>query len=116
MKKFTYNRTLLIVIAIGLFAALIIAGQRFFVESNNMQVDMVLDYQNAVELAEREGLELDDVLQQVKAAGITSLAVYDSKLERLNAQGKVFAIAGSEILSNYQSGTLNNDLWRQTIE
>lgn len=116
MKKFLYNRTLLIVICIGLFAALIIAGQRYFVESNNNQVDMVLDFQNAVELAERGGLELDDVLTQLKGVGITSLAVYDSKLEKLAAQGKVFALAGSDILSNYQSGTLSNELWRQTIE
>ncbi len=116
MKKFFYNRTLLIVICIGLFAALIIAGQRYFVESNNNQVDMAIDYQNIVDLAEREGLEFDDVLKQIKEAGITSLAVYDSTLERLGQTGKVFTIAGSEILANYQTGTLNNDLWRQTIE
>lgn len=116
MKRFFYNRTLLIVIAVGLFAALIIAGQRYFVESNNNQIDMALDYQNAVDLAEREGLELDDVLRQIKDAGITSLAVYDSKLERLTREGKVFALPGSQILSNYQSGNLTHDLWRQTIE
>ena len=116
MKKFFYNRTLLIVVGIGLFAALIIAGQRYVVESNNMQVDMAADFRDIAELAAIEGLELDDVLKQVKDAGITSLAVYDSTLERLNRAGKVFAIDGSEILSNYQSGTLSNDLWRQTIE
>ena len=116
MKKFAYNRTLLIIIGVGLFAALIIAGQRFFVESENMQVDMAVDYQNIVDLAEREGLELDDVLKLTKEAGITSLAIYDSTLEKLNRAGKVFALAGSEILANYQTGTLNNELWRQTIE
>lgn len=116
MKKFFYNRELLVVITIGLFAALIIAGQRYFVETNNNQVDMVLDFKDTVELANREGMELDDVLQQVKAAGITSLAIYDSKLELLSLEGKVFALAGSEILENYQSGGLTHDLWRQTIE
>lgn len=116
MKKFLYNRTLIIVIAIGLFAALIIAGQRYFVESENNRVDLAVDYQSVVDLAEREGLELDDVLKQVKEAGITSLAIYDSTLEKLSRSGKVFAIAGSEILGNYQSGTLTHDLWRQTIE
>ncbi len=116
MKKFTYNRTLLIVIAIGLFAALIIAGQRFFVESENKQVDLAVDYQSIANLAEREGLELDDVLKMTKEAGITSLAIYDSTLEKLDRAGKVFTLAGSTILGNYQSGTLNNDLWRQTIE
>lgn len=116
MKKFVYNRTLLTVIGVGLFAALIIAGQRYFVESENMQVDLAVDYQNVVNLAEREGLELDDVLKQIKATGITSLAVYDSSLEKLARSGKVFTLAGSEILANYQTGTLTNELWRQTIE
>ena len=116
MKKIFYNRTLLIIIGVGLFAALIIAGQRYFVESNNMQVDMAADFRDIAELAEREGRDLNEVLPLVKDAGITSLAVYDSTLERLNRSGKVFAIAGSEILSNYQSGTLSNELWRQTIE
>ncbi len=95
---------------------MIIAGQRHFVESENMQVDMAIDYQNVIDLAEREGLEFDDVLRQVKEAGITSLAIYDSSLEKLARSGKVFTLAGSEILANYQSGTLNNELWRQTIE
>lgn len=81
-----------------------------------MQVDMAVDYQNIVDLAEREGLDFDDVLKQVKEAGITSLAIYDSSLEKLARSGKVFTLAGSEILANYQSGTLNNELWRQTIE
>ena len=116
MKKFLYNRTLLIFICVGLFAALIIAGQRFFVESENNQVDLAVDYKSIVDLAEREGLELDDVLKMTKDAGITSLAIYDSKLEDLSLAGKVFAIAGSEILGNYQTGTLTNELWRQTIE
>ena len=116
MKKFFYNRTLLIAIGVGLFAALIIAGQRYFVESENMQVDLAVDYKSVVDLAEREGLELDDVLKQVKDAGITSLVIYDSSLEKLALSGKVFTLSGSEILGNYQSGTLSNELWRQTIE
>ena len=116
MKRFSYNRILLIFIGLGLFASLIIAGQRFFIESENMQVDLAVDYQSVVDLAEREGLELDDVLSQVKDTGVTSLAIYDSSLEKLSRTGKIFALAGSEILANYQSGTLTNELWRQTIE
>lgn len=116
MKKFTYNRKLLIAIAVGLFASLIIAGQRFFVESVNKQIDLAVDYKSIADLAEREGLEIDDVLKLTKEAGITSLAIYDSTLEKLSWSGKVFAYSGSEILGNYQSGNLSNDLWRQTIE
>mgnify|MGYP006916040231 CR=1 FL=1 len=116
MKRFLYNRTLLIIIGVGLFASLIIAGQRFFVESENMQVDLAVDYQSIADLAEREGLEIEDVLNMTKETGITSLAIYDSTLEKLVRKGKVFTLAGSEILANYQTGTLSNELWRQTIE
>lgn len=116
MKKFFYNRTLLIIIGVGLFAALIIAGQRYFVESVNTKIDLAVDYKNVVELADREGMELDDVLRMTREAGITSLAIYDSTLEKLGWAGKVFTLSGSEILANYQTGTLTNELWRQTIE
>ena len=116
MRRFSYNRILLIFIGLGLFASLIIAGQRYFVESENMQVDLAVDYQSVVDLAEREGLELEDVLKQVKETGVTSLAIYDSSLEKLARTGKIFTLAGSEILANYQSGSLTDELWRQTIE
>ena len=116
MKKFTYNRVLVLIICMGLFAALIIAGQRYFVESENMQVDLAVDYQSVADLADREGLDIYDVLKMTKEAGITSLAIYDSSLEKLARAGKIFTLAGSDILGNYQCGTLTNELWRQTIE
>ena len=116
MKKFVYNRILLLAIAIGLIASLVIAGQRHAVEISNSQIDMAMDFDSLLNLAEREGLDFEDVLKQAKDAGITSLAVYDTTFEKLTRQGKVIAVSGSEIITNYHSGALNSSLWREMVE
>ena len=116
MKKFIYNNVLLMAIAIGLIASLAIAGQRHAVEISNSQVDMAMDFESLVNLAEREGYELNDILQQFKEVGITSLAVYDTTFEKLTRQGKVIALSGSEILSNYHSGMQLTSLWKDAVE
>ena len=116
MKKFIYNNVLLMAIAVGLIASLAIAGQRHAVEISNSQVDMAMDFESLVNLAEREGYELNDILQQFKEVGITSLAVYDTTFEKLTRQGKVIALSGSEILSNYHSGMQLTSLWKDAVE
>ena len=116
MKKFIYNKILIFAIAAGLIASLVIAGQRHAVEISNSTVDMAMDFESLSNLAEREGYELDDILKQFKEAGITSLAIYDTTFEKLMRQGKVIAISGSEILSNYQSGLQLTSLWKEAVE
>ena len=115
MKVFKYNRWLILVIVIGLAAALAISFQRHAVEQANRQVDMAIDYEGLQELAEREGLPESEVLKQAKDAGITSLAVYETTFKKLNANGKATAIAGSQILANYHSGALTDPVWRQLV-
>ena len=115
MKKFIYNRILIWAMAVGLIAALVICGQRHAVEVHNNQIDMVMDYDSIVSLAAQEGLDFFEVLHKMKAAGITSIAVYDSTFEKLNRLGKVRALSGSEIVGNYQRGILFDDAWRYAV-
>ena len=115
MKDFKYNRGLVLVIIVGLIAAIMISLARHGVEENNRQIDLATNYEDLLELADREGLPADKVLAQAKEAGITSLAVYDTTFKKLNANGKATAIAGSEILANYHSGALSDPLWRQLV-
>ena len=115
MKDFKYNRGLVLFIVIGLIAALIIGVARHRVEEGNRQVDMAINYEDLLELSEREGLPAEEVLAQAKAAGITSLAVYDTTFKKLNASGKATALAGSEILANFHSGSLSDPFWRQLV-
>lgn len=111
-----YNRILLLAVAAGLIASLVIAGQRHAVEIHNSQVDMAMDFDSLRNLAEREGLDFAEVLQQFKAAGITSLAIYDTNFEKLTRGGLAIAVAGNDIIANYHSGALNSILWRQAVD
>ena len=116
MKKFIYNRILILAMALGLIASLVICGQRHAVEVHNNTVDMAMDYDSIFNLAAQEGLDFFEVLHRMKSAGITSIAVYDSTFEKLNKLGKVTAIPGSEIIGNYQRGIVIDENWRQAIE
>ena len=49
MKVFKYNRWLVLVIVIGLLAALAISFQRNAVERANRQVDLAIDYEGLQE-------------------------------------------------------------------
>jgi len=111
-----YNRVLIVLIVLGLVAALAVGWQRHTLESANVRVEMVMDYEDIVELAEAEGIPTPALLQQFKAAGITSLAVYETTLEKLNKSGKVTAMPGSHFLHQYRTGTLSDPYWRSLVE
>ncbi len=110
MKKFRYNILLVVLIFLGFFGALVINVERNDVERASRQVDLAIDYEGLLELAQREGLPADEVLRQAKEAGITSLAVYETTFKKLNENGKVTAIPGSDLIARYHAGSLDA-LW-----
>ena len=116
MKQFCYNKILIAVIILGLIASLAIDVQRYQVEQANKSIELIMDYEDLVALAEKEGLPPEKVLAQAKEAGITSLAVYESTFKKLNVNGKAAAVNGSVLLANYQNGAISDPGWRQLIE
>ncbi|MEG6584965.1 DUF5693 family protein [Dendrosporobacter sp. 1207_IL3150] len=116
MTHFKYNRVLVALIILGLMAALTIGWQRHKVEENNTTVELIMDYEDAVELAQIEGVPVQSVLAQLKSAGITSLAVYETTLEKLNKSGKITSVQGAQILHQYRTGTLSDPSWRALAE
>lgn len=116
MKHFKYNKLLLVLISIGLVAALTIVWQRYKIEENSTTVEMVMEYEDLVELAQLEGVPNDALMQRFKEAGITSLAVYETTLEKLNKSGKVAALPGAQLLQQYHTGMLSDAAWRNLVE
>ena len=96
--KSRYNPILLVIILISLCCALWLVYNRYQVETGNDTVEMVMDYQLLKRMADWEGQDEKTVLEQFKKAGITTLAVYDTTLERLNKAGEVVAVPGRELL------------------
>ena len=116
MKQFSYNKFLILLIVIGLVASLFINVQRHQVEVANNSIELIVDYEDLVTLAECEGVPVSEVMAQAKEAGITSLAVYETTFKKLNVSGKTTAINGSDVLTNYQTGAMTDPNWRQLVE
>jgi len=116
LKIFKYSRWLIAFIIVGLVAAMIVNIQRYQVEKNNMSVEMAIDYEGLVQLAQMEGLPIDTMLQKAKDAGITSLAVYETTFKKFNENGKASATPGSDILQKYHNGSLVDQNWRQLVD
>lgn len=115
MSTFQYNKGLIALIILGLLASLTINWQRHTVEQANATVEMVMEYEDIMELAQMEGAEPAGLFQQFKAAGITSLAVYETTLEKLNKSGKLTALPGADILHQDRTGMLTDPFWRSLI-
>lgn len=116
MTNFKYNRWLLVLIVIGLLSALVVSWQRHKVEEKNMSVEMVLDYEDAVKLAQIEGIPVTTAMKKLREAGIGSLAVYETTLEKLSENGRATTIPGASLLNSYQTGMLTEPDWRALVE
>ena len=116
MKVFHYSRILVAFILIGLVASIVIGMERHQVEVRNKTVDLAIDYEDVVRLAEMEGRPVSEVLGYMKEDGITSLAVYETTFKKLNENGKAVATPGAELLKNYQNGGITDPAWRSFIE
>ncbi len=115
MSTFTYNKWLIGLILIGLLAAFTIDWQRNTVEQANSTVEMLMEYEDILELAQIEGALPSEMFKQFKEAGITSLAVYETTLEKLNKSGKITALPGADILHQNSTGTLTDPFWHNLI-
>lgn len=116
MKVFKYNPLLIICIVVGLVAAMLVNFDRHRIERDNMTVDLAIDYEGLLEIAEREGISHDEILKRAKEAGITSLAVYETMFKKFEQNGKASATTGAQILERYSSGSLQSAAWREKVE
>ena len=83
------NLLLYFLIALGLAGGLISAAHRWKAEARNRRVELVVDYGDAQALANTTRRQVDEVLQQLGAAGITTVAITEDTLGTLNAAGVV---------------------------
>lgn len=95
--KSRYNPILLGVILLGLVCALWLNFIRHDIEQRNDTVEMAMEYENLRKLAALEGLPEDVVLKKFRDAGINSLMVFDTTLERLAKKGEIRLATGGEL-------------------
>lgn len=97
--KSRYNPVLLVIIAIGLVMALYLNFERHEIEQKNNTVELAMEYENLRRLAALEGLPEEKVLLEFKKAGINSLMIFDTTLERLSKKGELYVATGEQLRS-----------------
>jgi hypothetical protein len=113
LTYFRYNPVLVALIAVGLAAALIIGWQRHAVETGNSRVETVMDYEDIVEFARMEGVAVPEMMRRLKEAGITSVAVYETTLEKLPSNGSFAVIPGLDLIARHRSGEFDKPLFSE---
>ncbi len=79
----------LVLIVLGLLAAVYALALRVKAEASAHAVEIVVDYNEAVALTGAEGVPLTRVLKDFKAAGATAVALQEETLNTLEAQGEI---------------------------
>ena len=106
--KERYNPILVLCIAVAFCAALYLMQIRVGIEKRNDTVEQTLDYQAILMMAQREGYSSEKLLRQFKDAGVTTLIVYDTTLERLDREKRVSAMPG-DVLQKSAAGVHRGD-------
>lgn len=105
MMKQRYNIVLLLVMAFGVLCSLWLNLERHAVEQRNNSVEIAMEYEGLRNLSDWENIPLDKVLQDFKSAGVTSLIIFDTTLQKLNADGLVTTVTGEELLKAKAMGS-----------
>jgi len=93
------NRILFILLAIGILAATVMAGQRAITEGQNKTVDVVLEYREFEELAKQSEESLQWWFKELKAQGVRYVAIQEENLFSLQRDGKPLKIEmGSNLI------------------
>ncbi|MEX1028551.1 MAG: DUF5693 family protein [Paenibacillaceae bacterium] len=100
------SKFLWIVVAIGLVASAPLIAGRVEMEQSSNQVDFVFDYRDLIEISTYKADQqayIKEQLLEMKAAGVTGLAVYESTLSELEMSGSI------KLFSAEEAALLNGD-------
>ena len=116
MGQTRYNPFILGLIGIGLIAALIVGWHRHQVEIQANQVEIALEYHDLEDLAYQDGQDLQQLLPQFKKAGMTSLVVEETTLERLMRRGWASLHRGGDLIADEKAGLLTDPAWKAAVQ
>ncbi|GEM_PF-2011087 len=103
-ERWKDNRWLVLFVVLGLLAGLWQYLERFEAEYANKTVELAIDLDEYMAFARSEGYELEEVLSELKSAGVTSVAVPEVTPRRLVDQGKATLVTGEQLVGWYVTG------------
>lgn len=116
MTEYKYNKYILILIVLGLLAGAFVSYERSNVEQANKSVDMIFEYEEILTLGGQAGKSVEESMRLFKEAGITSLAVYETTLEKLAAKGQINLFHGAELLRNNRYLIGQDQFWNDLVD
>ena len=111
MRKF--DRLLWVLTIVGVLCSLPFVVIRSDTERSSQQVEIVFDYRDLLEVAQYQGNPVEYILNELtafKAAGVTSLAIYESSLRELEMSARVRLLSSREAaaLTDYELSPSDN--------
>jgi Family of unknown function (DUF5693) len=104
------RRLALAAIIAGTLAALLIAWDRFRFEMLDRSVEITMDQQDLSDFAHAFGYNMDELLQQMRRAGLTSVAVYEEQGVRVNNANHALALSGQQLIDSGRVSPLGDPL------
>lgn len=83
------DKVLLTILVLSLAAAVFTLYQRFEIEKPYYRVELVADYEKYKQLGDDMGMDMENVLRDLKASGVTSVAIKEETIEKLRADGHI---------------------------
>lgn len=98
MHFFSMRRIAIALIVIGAIASLAVAYDRWRFERANRSVEITIDEQDLADFARAYGYSEDELLREMRKAGLTSVAVYAEQGQHVNDGTHAFVQSGQQVI------------------
>ena len=110
MRTNAMQRVALAVVIIGALASFIAAAVRLRYEHASKYVEISMDQQDLADFTSAYGYDQNGLLRLMKAAGLTSLAIYEELGNRINLGDHAYAQTGQQIIDAARTSPLTDAL------
>jgi uncharacterized protein DUF5693 len=110
MRISMLRRIAVVLVALGFLASLAVALDRWRYEAQNRSVEVTMDQQDLVQFAQAYGYDLDELLREMRRAGLTSVAVYEELGQRVNDGSSAYVQSGQQIINAARTSPLGDPL------
>ncbi|MDI7247654.1 MAG: DUF5693 family protein [Bacillota bacterium] len=97
-------------------ASTYIAAGRVAVERSNRRVDLVMDYDAAVEMCRAAGYPVDSFMRRAKMAGLSSVALNERTVGDMVEKGQVHVFSGRQIMDYDRLAPVTDPVLRRMID
>jgi hypothetical protein len=104
------RRLALAALIAGALAAVLVVADRYRFEARNRSVEITMDQQDLADFAHAFGYDMDELLREMRRAGLTSVAVYEEQGQRVNNGTHALALSGQQLIDSARVSPLRDPL------